>query len=166
MKGKLCLRDMAESDIPAVSRLAERIWRDYYPGIIGAEQIGYMLELMYSHAALTQLLREGVQRFRLAEEADGALAGYLSASEEADGALFIHKFYVDTALHGRGIGSLLLRDAAERLPGLRRLRLHVNRGNARSIEYYRRKGFVIAGERDTDIGGGFAMRDFVMEREA
>ena len=39
-------------DIPLINELAQKVWRVYYKDIISEEQIEYMLEKMYSSAAL------------------------------------------------------------------------------------------------------------------
>jgi len=69
-------------------------------------------------------------------------------------------------LHGRGLGSRLLRHCERevRAGGAHRLILSVNKRNARAIAAYRRNGFVIADSVVTDIGGGFVMDDYVMAK--
>jgi len=42
--------------------------------------------------------------------------------------------------------------------------LGVNRFNEKAIRAYRRNGFAIREELKTDIGGGFVMDDFIMEK--
>jgi ribosomal protein S18 acetylase RimI-like enzyme len=46
----------------------------------------------------------------------------------------------------------------------RRLWLQVNRGNAPAIAAYRKQGFRIVESRVFDIGNGFVMDDYVMEK--
>lgn len=45
-----------------------------------------------------------------------------------------------------------------------RLRLQVNRTNETALRFYRAKGFRVMLEADFDIGGGFLMQDYVMEK--
>jgi hypothetical protein len=44
------------------------------------------------------------------------------------------------------------------------LQLDVNRQN-RARYFYEKQGFKIKTEKDTDIGNGYWMRDFIMEKE-
>ncbi|MBK9319648.1 MAG: hypothetical protein IPM91_13085 [Bacteroidetes bacterium] len=46
-------------DIPVIYELADRIWKVHYPAIISMEQIDYMLEKMYSKAALEEQFNTG-----------------------------------------------------------------------------------------------------------
>lgn len=48
----LQLRLMKAADLPAVSALAGRIWRSYYPGIIMQAEIEYALKKCYSKEIL------------------------------------------------------------------------------------------------------------------
>ena len=75
--------------------------------------------------------------------------------------------YLLPELHGRALGSRLLRHAERevRRHGGRRLILAVNKRNAKAIAAYQRNGFVIAESAVTDIGGGFVMDDFIMAKE-
>jgi ribosomal protein S18 acetylase RimI-like enzyme len=70
-------------------------------------------------------------------------------------------------MHGRGFGSLLLRhcEREARKRGMRRLVLTVNKQNSKAIKAYQRNGMRIADSVVTDIGGGYVMDDFVMEKE-
>jgi RimJ/RimL family protein N-acetyltransferase len=47
----------------------------------------------------------------------------------------------------------------------RRLILSVNKRNTKAITAYKRNGFAIVESVVTDIGGGFVMDDYVMDKE-
>ena len=47
---------------------------------------------------------------------------------------------------------------------LRSAYLTVNRGNAKAIRAYERNGFKVVRTQVTDIGNGFVMDDYVMEK--
>jgi RimJ/RimL family protein N-acetyltransferase len=162
----LSFRRVAEADIPAVADLARRIWRGYYPGIISPAQIEYMLERMYSMDQIRDELSSGTI-YEIAES-DGEPVGYLSLTPHAaTSSAKLNKLYLLPELHGRGLGGLML-DRVRQLAAsvhARRLRLQVNKNNARAIRAYERAGFHQAGTVCDDIGGGFVMDDLVMERE-
>lgn len=88
-----------------------------------------------------------------------------AAGEPAKGALFISKFYLNRAARGSGTGRVCM-EFIEQLAGERGLRLlwlAVNKGNP-SVNAYKRLGFHIAAELVMDIGGGFVMDDYRMEK--
>ena len=64
--------DGTRDDIPAVRRLADVVWRAYYPGIVPLAQIDYMLARGYSDEALAKLVRDEGAGLALAR-VDGAL---------------------------------------------------------------------------------------------
>lgn len=158
-------RPAERTDLPTIASLAHEIWREHYPGIISVEQIEYMLERLYAPGALEAQWAAG-RRFWLAA-AHGAPAGYAAVSvEDAGAGVFLNSLYVRGSARGQGLGAGLLAAAAAAFPAARRIRLTVNRGNFRAINFYFKSGFVIAGLADTDIGGGYSMNDFVMTRDA
>ncbi|HKI70128.1 MAG TPA: GNAT family N-acetyltransferase [Verrucomicrobiae bacterium] len=155
-----------EADLPAVSKLANVIWRACYPGMITTAQIDYMLARMYSLNALCEeICSQGIRYDQLF--VNGDLAGFASCGPTAEpDVIKLHKLYLLPELHGRGLGSLLLQQVEQevRAAGGRRLILSVNKHNAKAIATYRRNGFAIVGSVVTDIGAGFVMDDYVMAK--
>lgn len=163
--GTVAIRRATPDDLGIVARLAGRIWRAYYPPIIGAAQVEHMLGLMYADARLRADLAAGTRFDLLREDADDiGFAAY--GPPAADGSLKLHKLYLLPERHGRGLGSLLLRHALAEAAawGAREVTLQVNRGNARAIPCYRRHGFAVRENVVVDIGGGFVMDDHVMAK--
>jgi ribosomal protein S18 acetylase RimI-like enzyme len=153
----------AAQDIPVIYALAEKIWFDHYPSIISREQISYMLRNFYSPEALIKDIAQGHRFYLILQE--GKTVGYLSESEVTGCDYFLHKFYIDTSLQGKGIGSEVLDIVFNSKPGIRTIRLTVNRMNYKSINFYFRNGFIIENTADFDIGNGFFMNDFIMLRK-
>ncbi len=155
------LRLANTDDIPIIRDLADAIWWAHYPDIIPPEQIEYMLDLMYSTEALRrQMTEEGVQ-FWLVES--GALPiGFIAVGNQGTGSYFVHKFYLQRAEQGKGLGVVVFQALLEQYPELRELRLTVNRQNFKSINFYFKIGFRIEKCVDMPIGHGFVMNDFVM----
>jgi ribosomal protein S18 acetylase RimI-like enzyme len=154
------------SEIDAIVDLAGTIWHEHYDPIIGPQQVDYMLEQFQSHAAVSAQIAQGYY-YHYAKTAD-LVTGYLATIiEPGTDSLLISKIYVEQAARGQGIGGMLL-DTAEALGnnhGIASLRLTVNRHNTDSINWYRKKGFVITGEVDADIGNGYYMNDYVMLKQ-
>lgn len=156
-----------EADLPALAELAGVIWRACYPGIISCEQIEYMLARAYAPETLHDEIHwQGIHFYRLL--AGERFAGFASMGPtNTPGVMKVHKLYLLPDLHGRGLGTLLLKhcEAEARRLGARRLILAVNKRNSRAIAAYQRNGFTVAESVVTDIGGGFVMDDFIMAKE-
>ncbi|WP_172196835.1 GNAT family N-acetyltransferase [Saccharibacillus qingshengii] len=154
-----------EREMEETAVLAARIWHEYYLFLISKEQIEYMIEKFQSVTAIAdQINRQGYTYFLMRNEE--AVVGYLAVKEE-EGSLFLSKFYIAREYRGRGYASraseFLERLCEER--GLSHIWLTVNRDNRDSIAVYEKKGFRTVREQVADIGNGFVMDDYVMEKE-
>lgn len=151
--------------MPAIAKLARIIWHECYPNIITREQIEYMLDKMYSLETLRAEFENGIHYLRLL--IDGELSGFASfgPTEQTD-AIKLHKLYLNSRLHGRGLGTALLKQCENQAGKLRarRLLLNVNKRNTKAIAMYQRNGFSIAEAVVLDIGNGFVMDDYVMSK--
>ncbi len=158
------IKKVSVTDIRTVQNLAETIWPEVYASIISAEQIRYMLDLMYSNESLLQQLEKGHQ-FILAMQDDTAI-GFAAFSKKSEIEPFIfrlHKLYVLPHLHTKGTGSFLLDyvQIASKNLGANMLELNVNKNNP-AINFYQKKGFAIQREEILNIGNGYVMDDFIM----
>ncbi|TNE48814.1 MAG: GNAT family N-acetyltransferase [Bacteroidetes bacterium] len=159
------IRPATTEDIPTIRDLAHCIWWAHYPGIISAEQIEYMLGLMYSVETLQRQIREEGHQFWLVEDEGGTAIGFLAISKQAAGTYFIQKFYLENAEQGKGYGTTVFRQLLDNYPDLQVVRLAVNRQNFKSINFYFKLGFCIEKCVNTSIGQGFVMDDFQMIRK-
>lgn len=149
-----------EADIPKIIALAERIWQEHYPPMIGQAQVDYMLNLVYSAESLKTQMQDG-QAFYLIGNASQPL-GFVAISRRQSGDCFIHKFYIDNQEHRKGMGSLVFEQLIQLYQDVEEMRLQVNRFNFKAINFYFKLGFVIELVADFDIGNGYFMNDFVM----
>lgn len=151
--------------IETIRTLANATWRISYREMISGEQIDYMLEMMYSPSSLLKQMESG-HRFFLAYD-DTAPCGFASVSpaENKKDKFRLHKLYVLPGYQGKGLGKELLGKVIEfaAASGATALELNVNRNNP-SVAFYKNQGFSIAETVDLDIGGGFFMNDYIMER--
>jgi len=153
-------------DIPAVRRLADVVWRAYYPGIVPLAQIDYMLARGYSDEALAKLVRDEGAGLALAR-VDGALSGFAAWHRSGEPATTkLDKLYVLPALHGHGLGRALIGhvEAAARRDGARALILNVAKRNVKAIAAYHACGFATREPTVVDIGQGFFMDDYIMAK--
>lgn len=152
-----------EADIAVIRQLAHRIWPAVYNPIIGPAQVEYMLQLFYSERALRRELAD--QIFLLGYIAAVPMA-YASFQPGAEAGMYrIPKLYVDGSLRGKGFGRKMLDTIAEEVLAAdgRVMRLNVNRHNP-ALAFYEKYGFTIIHQEDNDIGAGYFMNDFVMEK--
>jgi len=157
------------SELLTVQSLAHKIWFEHYPGIISHRQVSYMLEQGYSTNRLLQDVDENICYHLLyiaGEPAGFSAYSTAVATEGQPGAAHLHKLYLLTSFHGKGIGSTLLRQAENQCRMLHQstLALNVNKHNTGAIKAYRRNGFIIRRSTYTDIGEGFYMDDFHMSK--
>ncbi len=156
------IRSASKNDIPLIQGLVHNIWPKVYSHIISEEQITYMLELMYSHEALSKQFDEG-HLFLLAEEEDSPV-GFAAFSKKSSTNYHLQK-YVLTDFHNNGIGKSLMAYIINYVfkKGGNALELNVNRKNS-ALKFYQKLGFEIIRSEDIDIGNGWWMNDFVMKK--
>lgn len=151
--------------IAELARLAAEIWREYYVSIITMEQIDYMIETFQSVSAITEQIHgQGYEYYLI--ESDDFMAGYMSVRQD-EGKLFLSKFYIGKEYRGRGYASQAMAFLEQLCQdrNLSHIWLTVNRHNESSIAVYKKKGFRTVREQVAEIGNGFVMDDYVMEKE-
>ena len=151
-------------DIKKIAELANVIWHEFFTCILSDEQIDYMVEKYQSYPAITKAVNEDGYRYYMAYDGDD-LCGYLGIHDEGEGTIFISKVYVRADKRKRGIASLMLNRLREDFPDSKKWYLTVNRHNSGSIAVYEKRGFYKAREQVADIGNGFVMDDYVMEKD-
>jgi ribosomal protein S18 acetylase RimI-like enzyme len=154
-----------ETDLATVEQLAREIWPVAYDGIVPPQQLVYMLDLIYNNAALRDQLLNQHHTFLMVEQ-DSQPIGFASYSTVAPGVSKLHKLYVHQSTQGQGIGKLLIDHIIAQLQrqSIHTVRLNVNRYNKARF-FYEKLGFEITKEEDVDIGSGYFMIDYVMEKK-
>jgi ribosomal protein S18 acetylase RimI-like enzyme len=151
-------------DIPLICLLAKQIWPKTYATIISKNQIDYMMKMMYSESTIKKQM-EMLHQFIIAYNS-GIPVGYAAYSEVESSIYKLHKIYVLHKQQGRGIGKFVIEQIMNdiREKGGTALRLNVNRHNTAKV-FYEKLGFVVTGIEDADIGNGFFMNDYIMEKQ-
>ncbi|WP_139997291.1 GNAT family N-acetyltransferase [Paenibacillus paridis] len=152
-------------EMAEVAQLAAEIWREYYVSIITIEQIEYMIGKFQSVSAIAdQIHHQGYEYYFIHN--NESVVGYLSVKQE-ENKLFLSKFYISKEHRGQGYASqasaFLEQLCKDR--NLSHIWLTVNRYNTSTIKVYEKKGFQTVREQMADIGNGFVMDDFIMEKE-
>ena len=168
------LRPITSADISTVIDVGRRIWQEHYVPIVGQEQVDYMTGMRFSPEYLSSYLptapsnQPNPTRWLWLLERDGEAIGYTSCSiGDRPGEMKLEQLYLLPELHGQGLGGLMLEhiERHTRALGLNMLWLTVNKENSNSIRVYRKKGFTIRASAIFDIGHGFVMDDYVMEKK-
>jgi GNAT superfamily N-acetyltransferase len=158
------IRKATADDIPLIHELAYKVWPQTYASILSQEQIHYMLDKMYSPGSLQRQMDTG-SHFVLVYGGH-ELVGFAAYFESAPLVFKLDKIYILLSQQGKGAGRFLIDHiiAEIRQKGATALQLQVNRHN-KAKDFYERLGFVIIEEKDFDIGHGFFMNDYVMEKK-
>lgn len=158
------IRKATTADIPLIRELSFQVWPQTYAGILSPDQVTYMLEMMYSESSLQQQITGGA-RFIIVYEDDNAV-GFASYQEIEPSVFKLHKLYVLPAQQGKGTGRFIIDYITDTIKeqNAAALQLQVNRGN-RARYFYEKLGFRIIKEIDLDIGNGYVMDDYIMEKK-
>lgn len=153
----------SKKDFNTIADLAHIIWTEHYTPIIGEQQVSYMLDTFQSAQAMEDQVKIGYNYYLLQHE--NTPVGYFSFNQK-DTFLFLSKLYVLSSERGKGIGRKaieFIEDQANKL-GKNKIRLTVNKYNRNSIAAYEKIGFVNINAIVQDIGNGFVMDDYVLEK--
>lgn len=165
------IRPVTEADLPPLADLARRTWLDAFGDSVSTDDADAEAEDTRSEEYFRAALRTDTI---LVAEADGQLVGYVKFgeveipevdAEPGDGGL--HRVYVETAQHGRGIGRELVHAALShpRLQAAPRVYLQVWEENRTAVGLYESLGFRTVGTTRVTIGTNEVGEDLVMVLE-
>lgn len=157
-----------EEHIPVINKIAHGTWYIGYGEILSKAQIDYMLEMMYTPDSLLNQLNKGHIFFIIYDDHSGEYVGFISFEHDYkyQSKTKIHKLYVLPFYQGMGLGKLLMEAVeAEAIKKKNNgITLNMNRYN-RALFFYKVLGFMIVGSEDIDIGNGYEMNDYIMEKD-
>ena len=158
------IKPVTPPDVPAIAALARKIWQATYSDIITRQQIDYMLEQRYNSARLNDDLKAPDKWFDQIF-ADDHRAGF-AACELCKVEYKLDKLYVHPDFQRKGLGGALITHAAARARklGYPAVILAVNKHNENAIKAYQKHGFSVRESVETNIGQGFIMDDYIMEK--
>ncbi len=151
------------SDILVIEKLANTIWREHYIPIIGLDHVEYMLDKYQSFNSMRDQIDNGSFYYMIFYNSKPV--GYLSFYKEED-ALFLSKIYILRNFRGKNIGKAAMSfiEKTTVKSGLSKIVLTVNKNNLNTIKAYEKFGFTNKGSSIKDIGNGFIMDDYKMEK--
>ncbi len=152
-------------DIIAVVNLAKEIWEDHFTPLIGSEQVEYMLSNYQSINSITKQIQDENFSYYSVTNGDDLL-GYFAYYPKCE-QLYLSKFYLKKEARGAGFGRKVITflESEARDMQAKSLELNVYKGNDHTISIYEKMGFRIVAEPQIDIGNGFILNDYVMQKE-
>ena len=152
-----------DSDLKEVAILAEKIWHEFFPGIISEVQIDYMVEHFQSFDAMQEQVKHQQYHYHKVYEGD-ELIGYIGLQNQPD-RLFLSKLYLKDSARGKHYATEMfeyVKKQAEKYcyPSIY---LTCNKHNKHSLDVYEKFGFQWIDSVQTDIGNGFIMDDYILE---
>jgi len=155
------------NDIPIIQDIAHATWPSTFEEILSKQQIEYMLEMMYSTESLIEQIETKKHLFFLAKENKSPL-GFVSVELNYQNELKskIHKIYMLPKAQGKGIGKILMQKAEELAQenNQKSITLNVNRFN-KALNFYEKLGYKNSKTENIQIGNGYLMEDFVLEKQ-
>jgi diamine N-acetyltransferase len=152
-------------EIKQTAELAREIWQEHYIKIIGMEQVEYMLEKFQSQSALQKQIHQGYRYYII--ELDNRPEGYIAIVPEDGGrGIKLSKIYIRKDNRKKGLGKKAIEfiESTAREAGAQYISLNVNKNNTASINWYNKMGFIKVGSTVSEIGKGFVMDDYIMEK--
>jgi len=162
---KVEIKKAGAADAPLIHKLGNEIFPKTYSGIVSPEQIEFMLEWMYSEKNLLAQMESGHVYY--IGYIGGEPFGYVSVERESAETFHLQRLYILPGSQGKGLGKVLFEKAlshARAESGGKKCRviLNVNRQN-KARGFYEKMGMKKIAEKDSPIGGGFFMCDYIME---
>ena len=142
MEAKADVRLAVAQDAVGIGNVARRTWNDAYAGIILPENQERLLGRWYAPAALEEAIGQSESWFYVAV-VQGEVIGFAQFIMRENGRGELTRIYVLPEWQRQGVGSGLLREglAALSTHGAEEVFVHVEKGNARGIGFYERRGF-------------------------
>ncbi|MCX8531766.1 GNAT family N-acetyltransferase [Chryseobacterium luquanense] len=156
-----------EQNIPLIQDLAKRSWENAYAEILSKEQMEYMLNTMYSEIEISEHLKTPNYHYYLVfDEVSNVFDGFLGYENHYENQTTkLHRIYLVPESKGKGLGKKTLEFLNEKVKesGDNRIILNVNKYNS-AKKFYESQGYKIYDEGVFDIGNGYVMDDYLMEK--
>ncbi|CAM4027552.1 GNAT family N-acetyltransferase [Flavobacterium branchiophilum] len=163
----ITLQKANRQDIKIIQDIAYKTWPSTYQNIISKAQIAFMLDAFYNDKTLTDNILNKNHHFVLAYEGEQCLGfGSYEFDYQNTQKTRIHKLYLLPNCQGKGIGQELLTYITNEALQQHNIGLHlnVNKYN-QAVLFYKKQGFEITKEYDLEIGQGYLMEDYIMEKK-
>jgi ribosomal protein S18 acetylase RimI-like enzyme len=160
------IHQLEKNQLYIVRDLAHKIWPSTYSNIISQAQIDFMLNWMYSIETLEKSYDANHSFFAVFDGNQSLGFIDLELNNPEQHWLKLQKIYVLPEKQKLGLGLALMDYTVlfAQEHGVKHITLQVNRNN-KAVSFYEKLGYYIADEQDFDIGNGYFMNDFVMQKD-
>ncbi len=160
---EILFNKVEQNSIKALAELASEIWHEFFPCLLTAEQIDYMVDKFQSEKAMQKQVADENYTYYFIN-IDGQNTGYFGIADREE-YLFLSKLYIKKDYRHKGVGTLAFNKIKEiaKEHGYSKIKLTVNKYNTNTINAYNKYGFKTVASAETDIGSGFIMDDYIME---
>jgi ribosomal protein S18 acetylase RimI-like enzyme len=162
----IVIENNTDANFTDIRAIANEVWPKTYGSILSQSQFDYMMEMMYSVASLQIQANEKQHHFILAKEKEIAV-GFAAYEFDCNETIKtkIHKIYILSTQQGKGIGKILLDYIAKEAKRQNNTAVFLNVNKYNPAQYfYKKLGFDIVEEIVIDIGQGYVMDDYIMEK--
>lgn len=162
------LKKATSKDISVIQEIAKSSWTTTYSTILSKEQISYMLDLMYCEKELKNHLEEQINYHYYLLLDENKTIGFIGFEHNYElSTTKLHRIYLLKEASGKNFGKQALAFIEEQMKKVNnnRLILTVNKKN-KAFEFYKKVGFEVYDEAVFDIGNGYVMDDYLMEKKS
>lgn len=144
------IRKMEQKDIKQVQKVAKTSWNATYEGIIPPQIQENFLQSAYN----TEMMNRRLEQSHLYVAENGSsIVGFANFSQvKENGDVELGAIYIEPDYRGKGIGTSLLLEG-QRLVGIKKIYINVEKENVIGLTFYKAKGFEIIDEFDDDFDG-------------
>jgi ribosomal protein S18 acetylase RimI-like enzyme len=144
----ILIREWTDEDLSAIRNICWETWVATYATFVPVADLRSYFDREYAIEALREFLRSAANRGLLALVADVPAAFIRTHWEEKESRFYVSSLYVLPEHQGHGLGGLLM--AAAEQQAVKRdadaIWLGVMEQNVRTLEWYRKQGFVFVEE--------------------
>lgn len=151
--------------VTKVVDMADIIWRECYKGILSDEQIEYMVDKYQSDNVVTKkMINEGYEYYLINN--GSAVIGFVSFLRDGS-RLLLTNLYILEEYREKGYCELVIDKVIKNCKDtdIDRVRVTLNKLNEEGIKIYTNLGFSKIEEDVQDIGNGFVIDNYLMEKQ-
>jgi len=158
------LKPLGEDDFDILIDLVRRIWLPHYTPLVGIGTVEQILAGRLTHDNLRRYIGADDRGMELLWR-DGVAIGYCSYAVHGD-EMKLEQLYLLPQHQGQGLGRMMMEHVESRARGFgsSAIFLQVNKSNAQAIGVYEKSGFTLREAVVIDIGNGFVMDDYILEK--
>ena len=146
-----------------LKKLLSETWTTTYGKYYSVEQIDKITREWHHPDNLKKQALDENTYFAVAKDQE-KIVGLITLKKIDAKTAFLGRIYISHDYQGQGIGSRLLKSAANYFPSLTKLRLECEKQNNKACAFYLKQGFKITSERE-ELVEGIKMTSVVFEKQ-